>query len=166
MLMAINDLPAIEDYWKQDELLHYSPVADRISRDYFCELSQYLHFTDNTKLQPRGLPGHDRLGKVRPIITYLQDKFAKLYLPHREVSVDEAMIKFQGKSSLKQYMPQKPIKRGKKVWVLVDANTGYFWKFDVYTGKKRGWKSRRRTLISSCERANNYTGRKKPPCVL
>ena len=73
------------------------------------ELSRYLHFTDNTKLQPHGLPGHDRLGKVRPIITYLQDKSAQLYLPHREVSVDEAKIKFQGRSSLKQYMPQKPI---------------------------------------------------------
>ena len=35
------------------------------------------------------------------------------------------MIKFQGRSSLKQYMPMKPIKRGIKVWTLADKN-GFF----------------------------------------
>ena len=45
------------------------------------------------------------------------------------------MIKFQGWSSLKQYMPMKPIKCGIMVWVLADSHTGYFCKFQVYTGK-------------------------------
>ena len=35
------------------------------------------------------------------------------------------MIKFQGRSSLKQYMPMKPTKRGIKVWVLADEY-GFF----------------------------------------
>ena len=46
------------------------------------------------------------------------------------------MIKFLGKSSLKQYMPKKPIKRGIKVWVLGDSSNGYFSRLEVYTGKK------------------------------
>lgn len=46
------------------------------------------------------------------------------------------MIKFHGRSSLKQYMPMKPIKCGIKVWVLADSHTGYFSKFEVYTGKR------------------------------
>ena len=29
----------------------------------------------------------------------------------------------------------KPIKRGIKVWVLGDSSNGYFWNFQVYTGK-------------------------------
>ena len=45
------------------------------------------------------------------------------------------MIKFQGRSSLKQYMPLKPVKHGIKVWVLADSSNGYFSKFEVYTGK-------------------------------
>ena len=136
ILMAINHLPGLEDYWKRDPFLHYSPVADRISRDRFRELSRFLHFADNDTLQPRGSPEYDRLGKVRPLITYLSEKFASIYHPHREVAVDEAMIKFQGRSSLKQYLPLKPIKRGKKVWVLGDSYNGYFCKFEVYTGKQ------------------------------
>ena len=49
--------------------------------------------------------------------------------------MDEAMIKFQGRSSLKQYMPLKPVKWGIKVWVLGDSHNGYFSKVQVYTGK-------------------------------
>ena len=46
------------------------------------------------------------------------------------------MIKFQGRSALKQYMPMKPIKRGIKVWVLGDSSYGYFSNFQIlYTGK-------------------------------
>ena len=35
ILMGICELPSIKDYWQQDEFLHYSPIADRISRDRF-----------------------------------------------------------------------------------------------------------------------------------
>ena len=72
------------------------------------------------------------------MITHLSNKFATLYEPSKEVAVDEAMIKFQGRSSLKQYMPKKPTKRGIKVWVLGDSTNGYFSRFDVYTGKGEG----------------------------
>ena len=113
--MGVAHLPALDDYWSTDPTLHYSPVADRISRDRFREISRYLHFVDNTTLPEQGSPGYDRLGKVRPVIDHLSKRFADLYKPHREVAVDEAMIKFTGRSSVKQYMPMKPVKRGIKV---------------------------------------------------
>ena len=116
ILMGIAHLPALDDYWSTDPTLHYSPIADRISRDRFREISRYLHFVDNTTLPERGSPGYDRLGKVRPVIDHLSERFTELYEPHREVAVDEAMIKFTGRSSVKQYMPMKPIKRGIKVY--------------------------------------------------
>ena len=57
-----------------------------------------------------------------------------LYKPHRENSVDEAMVKFKGRSLLKQYMPKKPIKRGYKVWCMCDAHNGFTCSFQVYLG--------------------------------
>lgn len=134
-LMAINHLPSVEDYWRRDPLLHYAPIADRIPRDRFRELSRFLHFVDSETLLPPGSPGYDRLGKIRPLIRHLSGKFAERYHPHREVAVDEAMIKFQGRSALKQYMPMKPTKRGIKVWVLGDSHNGYFSRFEVYIGR-------------------------------
>ena len=109
--MGINRLQlwiALDDYWSSDLTLRYAPIADRISRDRFREISRYLH---NSTLQPKGSPGYDRLGKVRPVIDHLSKQFADLYDPHKEVAVDEAMIKFTGRSAVKQYMPMKPIKR-------------------------------------------------------
>lgn len=100
LLMGVNRLPAIYDYWKRDPFYRYSPIADRISRKRFRDLFRFLHFADNETLVPRGVDGHDRLGKVRPLIDYLSGRFADVYHPHCEVAVDEAMIKFQGRSSL------------------------------------------------------------------
>ena len=134
--MGINYLPSLNDYWSRDPRLRYAPVADRISRDRFREVSRYLHFVDNDTLVPHGEEGHDSLGKVRPVIDYLSRKFAEVYQPHHDIAVDEAMIKFQGRLSLKQDMPLKPTKRGIKVWVAADSTNRYFSRFEVYTGKK------------------------------
>ncbi len=114
ILMGINTLPSIEDYWKKNPVYHYAPIADRISRERFREISRYLHFTDNTTLAPRASPQYDRLGKIRPVLEYLELRFSDVFTPGKDLAVDEAMIKFQGKSSMKQYIPKKPTKRGIK----------------------------------------------------
>lgn len=72
---------------------------------------------------------------MRPILSYLNEKFVTVYDPHCKISVDEAMVKFKGHSSIKQYMPKKPIKRGFKVWVRADAVNGYVSQLEVYMGK-------------------------------
>ena len=81
ILMAIVHVPALDDYWKRDPVLRYSPVADRITRDHFRDISRYLHFTDNSTIIPRGNPGHDRLGKIRPILTNICKRWSDLYNP-------------------------------------------------------------------------------------
>ena len=49
------------------------------------------------------------------------------------------MIPFKGRSSLKQYIPNKPTKRGIKVWVMADASNGYVRSaLKVYVGKQGG----------------------------
>ena len=133
-LMGIVSEPAIDDYWRRDEL-HYSPIADRISRQRFRDIHRFLHFEHNQHLPQRGEPGYDRLGKVRTIMQMVQRKLLNLYQPHCENAIDEAMIKFQGRSSLKQYMPAKPVKRGIKVWCRADSHNGYMCEVQVYTGK-------------------------------
>ena len=134
ILMGLNKLPSVDDYWKQSQVYHYSPIADKISRRRYREISRYLHYSDNSKLALRGSAGYDRLGKIRPLLEQIQSRCATLYKPSKHLAIDEAMIKFQGRSSLKQYMPKKPIKRGIKVWVLADSTNGYFCRLQVYTG--------------------------------
>ena len=45
------------------------------------------------------------------------------------------MVKFKGRSSLKQYLPKKPVKRGFKIWMRANSDSGYISKFEVYEGK-------------------------------
>ncbi|KAL3835866.1 hypothetical protein ACJMK2_021327, partial [Sinanodonta woodiana] len=53
------------------------------------------------------------------------------YAPHKQVTVDEAMVPFRGRLGKKD----KPIKSGIKMWVLADALTSYCYNFEVYVGK-------------------------------
>ena len=134
ILMGINRLPEIRDYWSVNENLRYAPIADRISRDRFEEITRYLHFVDNNSLPSRGEEGYSRLQKVDPVISALKVKFQAAYYPNCQVSIDEAMIPFKGRSSMKQYLPLKPVKRGFKVWAMADSLNGYLVDFNVYTG--------------------------------
>ena len=47
-------------------------------------------------------------------------------------------VNFVGRSAMKQYLPLKPTKRGFKVWVVAESETGYFLDVQVYVGKEGG----------------------------
>ena len=108
ILMGINKLPDLYDYWSTNELYHYFPIASRITRKRFLELSRFLHFADNGIIPSRGEPGYDRLAKVRPVIEMVHQSFLSSYNPHCENSIDEAMIKFKGRSMLSNTCQKSP----------------------------------------------------------
>ena len=134
--MGIIRKPAVRDYWAQGLIEGEFPiVTETFPQNRFLVILWNLHFNDNASAEPQGSPGYDKLHKIRPIINRLQQKFLSLYNPHRENSIDEAMVGFKGRSSLKQYVPKKPTKRGFKVWCRCDSRNGYSCAFQVYAGK-------------------------------
>ena len=136
VIMGLVDRPSLHDYWKRDPLYYCPPIAERMSRDRFLEIHRYLHFIDKRTIIPSGEPGYDRLCKVRHVLKMMEDRFSLLYNPNRESSIDEAMVPYKGRSSLKQYMLKKPVRRGLKVWMRADGITGYVSQFQVYVGKE------------------------------
>ena len=56
--------------------------------------------------------------------------------PEAHQSIDEHMCKFKGKSIMRKYMKNKPIKWGFKFWFRCGAKSGYLYEFDMYLGKK------------------------------
>ena len=95
---------------------------------------RYFHVVDNTTEPDRSASGYYKLWKIRPLIKLLSENCVKYYSTHPQVSIDESMIGTKCRLSFIQYMPKKPVKRGKKVWVCADAVTGYVHTFQVYTG--------------------------------
>ena len=135
IMMGLVRLPSLSDYWSKDPVFNQAAISSRITRTRFLNIKKYLHFADNQSLAPRGTQQYDKLGKIRPVLEMLGKRFQTLYNLNREVAIDEAMIKFKGRSAMKQYLPLKPIKRGLKVWVLADSHNGYVSRVQVYTGK-------------------------------
>ena len=133
--MEIVNLPALFDYWKNDSVYHHVPVASQFSRTRFLEISKYLHFADNQSLALTGTPEYNRLGKIEPILKHVGKRYQSVYNLNKEVSVDEAMIPFKSSSSMKQYLPLKPTKRGFKMWVLADVHISYVSHLQVCTSR-------------------------------
>ncbi|KAG8243156.1 hypothetical protein J6590_108659 [Homalodisca vitripennis] len=133
--MGFHNLPSMRLYWSSDSVFHVDAIARVMTQKRFLKLLRYLHLNDNCKIPKRGEPNYDRLYKVRPMINYLRVKYHEIFSPSRFLSLGESMIGFKGRSSLKQYVPLKPTKRGFKVWVLACVMTAFVLWFDVYEGK-------------------------------
>lgn len=138
IIMGFHNLPSMRLYWSREKNFHVSRISGVMSMRRFLKIMRFLHVHDNEKMIPRGNMGYDRLFKIRPLLTHFSHVFRSVFCPHRQLSIDESMIAFKGRSTLKQYMPLKPIKRGFKVWVICCAVTGYMLNFDVYEGKLQG----------------------------
>lgn len=133
--MGINVLPSMRLYWNADPLFYCEPIAKTMPLKRFLSILRFLHLNDNSKMPKPKEPQFDRLYKVRPMINFLKEKYYEIFSPSRYLSVDESMVGFKVRSSLKQYLPNKPTKRGFKVWVMACASTGFVLNFDVYEGK-------------------------------
>ncbi len=91
----------------------------------------------DSSLEPkRESNDHSKIYKVKNFTEILRKNFQKNYNFGRYGIIDESMIKFKGRSSFKQYLPLKPIKRGYKVWCLCDPITGYLFNYQIYLGKE------------------------------
>lgn len=143
IMMGIKKLPSYRDYWSSDSVLRDQFISSAMPVNRFGWLLSNLHLNDNSNMPNRQDQNYDKLYKLRPFLDSLSSTFISCYNPTEYQTVDESMIRFKGRSSLKQYMPLKPIKRGYKVWVRADES-GYICEFQIYTGKV---KNRVETLL-------------------
>jgi hypothetical protein len=74
---------------------------------------------------------NDRYWKICPVLEILHKTFHDCASPNENISIDEMMIPFKGKSNLKQYIQSKPKKWGFKIWVQANSN-GYVNCFEPY----------------------------------
>ena len=136
-LMGYHVLPYLTDYWSNEADICVPFVSGCMPRDRFLEIRRNLHFADNSTDLPRDNSDRDRAFKIRQIINHFNDSFANAMENTEHQSVDEHMndmIKFKGRNAMKQYMKNKPIKWGFKMWARCCSRTGYLFQFDYYTG--------------------------------
>ena len=134
--MGIVDLPSLKDYWSTSWPFCTSHFSKLLSRDRFFLFLKFLHLADNTQQAARDQPGYDKFFKIRPFMDPLISSFQEMFVPQKQLSIDEAMISFKGRLSFLQFLPKKPKKWGMKVWALADSKMGYVWNWKLYCGKE------------------------------
>jgi hypothetical protein len=116
-------------YWSSNLGLRCGLIADAMTVNRFEKIRRFMHFVDNTEVEQ----STDKLKKLRPILEALRTSFQSAVEPEESHSVDEMMVPFTGRSSLKQYIKSKPKPWGYKVWVRSGVS-GYVYNFEVYQG--------------------------------
>ena len=130
--MGIHRLPRIRNYWSRDRLLGVPSLHRYMSSARFWSLWSNLHVVDNTSTPASGGGGVSR--KIKPVLDVLGRTFLEAYNPGQELSVDEGMVKYKGRARGKVVMPNKPIKKGFKIWCCSCSCCGYLCTFQVYHG--------------------------------
>lgn len=98
--------------------------------------------------------------KISHFLSKLNETFTILLILSEYQSVNEKIILFKGHSNRQQYMPNKPIKRGYKVYVSADS-IGFVCEFVIYIGKM-GDTAEKNFRELSGTRSNAITGGEAP----
>jgi len=135
IFMGINSLPGYKDYWSRDNFIGNEGIKSVMPVRRYEKLTEYFHVSNRAAEPARGEDNYDKLFKVRPVVNMAKDLFKRNYKPNKHMAIDEAMIKWTGRLSYKQYLPAKPIKRGIKVWMRCDADNAFLTDFNIYLGR-------------------------------
>ncbi|XP_055909332.1 piggyBac transposable element-derived protein 4-like [Eupeodes corollae] len=131
LIMSYNRVPSSKDYWSKNVSLRNEAIQNAISRDRFVMLISKMYFAP-----PEKPDGAEKTYYIGDIVECLKHRFLRARQDSPFQSIDESMTKFKGRSSLKQYMPLKPTKRGIKMWLRCDALSGYTYDFNIYSGRE------------------------------
>ncbi|GFO17939.1 vertnin [Plakobranchus ocellatus] len=125
--MGVDPKSSLDDYWSTDVCLVNKFVSTTMSKNLFKDIHRSFHVDD-----PQSATQTSALDRVNSLLSNMITKSKEFFNLHENISIDEAMIKFHVKHSGVVGAPNKPAKRGYKIYTLADGHTGYIWDFEVY----------------------------------
>lgn len=129
ILSGYNVLPNRRLYWDSHGDTKNELVGNAMRRNRFEQILRFLHCSDNTQMDPR-----NKMWKIQPLVDKVKKKCSENFVPEQNLSYDESMVKYYGRHSCKQFIKNKPIRFGYKIWCLCTSE-GYLINFDIYQGK-------------------------------
>ena len=90
-----------------------------------CLIERSIVCTYNTKTPQRNTQHYNHAAWFNPLIDHANMRFKQFYVPQQELSIDESLVGTKARSVMTQYIPTKSHKFGIKLWLLVEAATGY-----------------------------------------
>jgi hypothetical protein len=105
-----------------------------MSYNRFLFLLSAIWFDDKTTRNQRKTT--DKLAAIRFILDEFVNNCKSIYCVGEFFTIDEMPVPFRGCCGFLQYMPNKPVKYGIKIFALCDAKTFFTGNLEVYWGKQ------------------------------
>ncbi|MGH0144988.1 UNVERIFIED_CONTAM: hypothetical protein FKN15_031147 [Acipenser sinensis] len=133
-VVLLNIKTDIKEYFSEqwtDRMLFFN---DEFPRTRFLQIFWMLHLR-SPPTQRQHVAVSSGL-KVRIVVSYIDTKCRELFIPGKDICIDESTVGFKGRILFKCYNPQKPTKWGMRVSVLADCKTGYLSAIVPYFGSQ------------------------------
>lgn len=131
---GIIQKPVEEWYWSKRHSICTPFINEVMPYKRFQILMKFLHFSNNETFDSLTHP-HPRIKKIYEVFQIICRKFQAIYLPEKNIAVDESLIPYKGRLGYKQYIPTKRARFGIKLFELCESQSGYIWNMLIYTGK-------------------------------
>lgn len=131
LIMSYIRYPRTRMYWSSLPGLNMTQISEAMPVNRFETLRRYLHFKNVDDIPENNC---DKVIRIRPILDRLNITFSAAASPEENMSIDEMLVPFKGRSALKNYMPMKLKKWGFLIWIRA-GSSGYIYKMEFYQGK-------------------------------
>ena len=141
ILMGCKRLPSVRQYWMRSQPFLYCPlILSIMSLGRWEQIMRCLHLMDNNSIvRDVSDLGFDRIAKTRWLIEMFVNVSKNIYNLEREITVDECDIPYKGRYCfIRQFMPDKHVRFGIKVWLLASSKSRFVWQMEVYFGEGTG----------------------------
>lgn len=128
-----NNMQKSSFLWRADGLPIFRAA---MSHARFLALTRYIRFDDSRTREFRQQT--DKAAPIRDIWNFMNQNLANNYEPHENITVDEQLFPYRGRTKFTQYIPSKPAKYGIKIWWACDSKTKYPLQGKLYTGREEG----------------------------
>ena len=88
----------LSEYWSKNPLYLAPFYGQTMPRNRYQIIIKFLHFNDN---EARPSDSNDKLFKPRPIYDKIVANWRQLFYPGEQISIDEGMLKWRGRLSLR-----------------------------------------------------------------
>ena len=120
MYMAVVKAQSVECFWATATLFHGLWARAFMTKKRFKAIQTFLKITNPLREDP----AKDKLSKVRYLYDFMKRKCKELYAPYEHLSVDERMVRNRGRFTFRQFVSNKPVRWGMKLWVVACAVIG------------------------------------------
>ena len=112
-------LPSLNQYWNENPKSPIHHISKQMSLKRFEQIKRYLHISSPMATI------NNYFEKLEPLLSKVRDVSKQLYTPNSNVSVDEMMVRFSGRSVHTVRIKNKLTPEGFKILSLCDSGYTY-----------------------------------------